>query len=66
LIGAALAQELRALGYAIQAVPLVGRGQPYEKAGFCVRGPRREMPSGASPCKAQRPSGPTSGPAGSR
>ncbi|MCS7069641.1 MAG: lipid-A-disaccharide synthase-related protein [Meiothermus sp.] len=46
LIGAALAQELRALGYAIQAVPLVGRGQPYEKAGFCVRGPRREMPSG--------------------
>ncbi|GIW25886.1 lipid-A-disaccharide synthase-related protein [Meiothermus sp.] len=46
IIGAALAHELRALGYTLQAVPLVGRGQVYEEAGFSVRGPRREMPSG--------------------
>ena len=46
IIGAALAQELRALGYTVQAVPLVGRGLVYEQAGFRVLGPRREMPSG--------------------
>ena len=46
IIGAALAQELAALGYTPQAVPLVGRGGAYEKAGFEVLGPRRELPSG--------------------
>lgn len=46
IIGAALAQELRALGYTLQAVPLVGRGGVYEEAGFAVLGPRQEMPSG--------------------
>ncbi|GEM82269.1 lipid-A-disaccharide synthase-related protein [Meiothermus hypogaeus] len=46
IIGAVLAWELQRLGYALQAVPLVGRGQAYEQAGFAVLGPRQEMPSG--------------------
>jgi uncharacterized protein (TIGR03492 family) len=46
IIGVVLARELRGLGYTIQAVPLVGRGQDYEQAGFAVLGPRMEMPSG--------------------
>ncbi len=46
IIGAALAEELRHLGYEVQAVPLVGRGLVYERVGFPVLGPRQEMPSG--------------------
>ncbi|GIW33561.1 lipid-A-disaccharide synthase-related protein [Meiothermus sp.] len=46
IIGAVLAWELQRLGYELQAVPLVGRGQAYEQAGFAVLGPRQEMPSG--------------------
>ncbi|RDI96267.1 hypothetical protein DV704_00070 [Meiothermus sp. QL-1] len=45
-IGVALARALGALGYGVEAVPLVGRGRAYEEAGFAVRGPRQEMPSG--------------------
>ncbi|GEM87470.1 lipid-A-disaccharide synthase-related protein [Meiothermus granaticius] len=46
IIGARLGLELTRLGYAIAALPLVGRGRAYERAGFVVLGPRREMPSG--------------------
>ena len=46
IIGAALGRELAALGYEVQALPLVGEGNCYERAGFCVLGPRKEMPSG--------------------
>ncbi len=45
-IGAVLAQALRPLGYDPVAVPLVGRGEAYEQAGFPVLGPQKEMPSG--------------------
>lgn len=46
IIGAALGRELAALGYGIEALPLVGKGNSYERAGFPVLGPRKEMPSG--------------------
>ncbi|MBF6596027.1 MAG: hypothetical protein IVW51_16500 [Thermaceae bacterium] len=46
IIGAALGRELAALGYEIEALPLVGKGNAYERAGFPVLGPRAEMPSG--------------------
>ncbi len=46
IIGAALGRELVALGYEIEALPLVGKGNAYERAGFVVLGPRKEMPSG--------------------
>ncbi|MCS7059235.1 MAG: lipid-A-disaccharide synthase-related protein [Meiothermus sp.] len=45
-IGVALGKALAALGYGVEAVPLVGRGLAYEEAGFAVWGPRKEMPSG--------------------
>ncbi|RIH87411.1 hypothetical protein Mlute_00967 [Meiothermus luteus] len=46
IIGVALGKALAALGYGVEAVPLVGRGLAYQEAGFAVWGPRREMPSG--------------------
>lgn len=46
IIGAALGGALQALGYALQAVPLVGRGQAYRRAGIPRLGPCRELPSG--------------------
>jgi uncharacterized protein (TIGR03492 family) len=46
IIGAALARELMALGYGVQAVPLVGKGTAYQSMGVEPVGPRKEMPSG--------------------
>lgn len=46
VIGAAIARELQSLGLEVLALPLVGRGNAYERAGFRVLGPRQEMPSG--------------------
>lgn len=46
IIGMSLAKELAALGYTIQAIPIVGKGLAYEQAGFEVLGPRKETPSG--------------------
>jgi uncharacterized protein (TIGR03492 family) len=46
IIGTVLARELVALGYEVQAVPLVGKGNAYQQAGIRVLGPRKEMPSG--------------------
>ncbi len=46
IIGAALAKELGALGYGVQAVPLVGQGQAYRRAGIPTLGPCKELPSG--------------------
>jgi len=46
IVSAALAKELRALGYGVQAVPLVGQGQAYRRAGIPTLGPCRELPSG--------------------
>lgn len=45
-VGSVLAAELAALGAQIAAVPLVGKGMAYERAGFEVLGPRLELPSG--------------------
>jgi uncharacterized protein (TIGR03492 family) len=47
-MGARLAGEFLALrpDLEVVAVPLVGRGLAYERAGIAVRGPCREMPSG--------------------
>ncbi|RYM33637.1 hypothetical protein EWH23_13090, partial [Meiothermus sp. PNK-Is4] len=45
-IGVAIARELAHLGLEPLPLPLVGRGNAYERAGFPVLGPRREMPSG--------------------
>lgn len=46
IIARAIGQALEALGYGLEALPLVGRGRAYEQAGFPVHGPCREMPSG--------------------
>jgi uncharacterized protein (TIGR03492 family) len=46
VIARVIGQRLEALGYGLEALPLVGRGDAYEQAGFPVHGPRREMPSG--------------------
>lgn len=46
IIGAALGRELARIGYAVEALPLVGKGNAYARANFPVLGPRREMPSG--------------------
>ncbi len=47
-IGGRLAQEFRRLAPNLElaAVPIVGRGMPYERAGIPVLGPRWELPSG--------------------
>jgi uncharacterized protein (TIGR03492 family) len=47
-IGGRLAQEFRQLApnLELEAVPIVGRGTPYERAGIPVLGPRWELPSG--------------------
>jgi uncharacterized protein (TIGR03492 family) len=47
-IGGRLAQEFRKLApnLELEAVPIVGRGMPYERAGIPVLGPRWELPSG--------------------
>jgi uncharacterized protein (TIGR03492 family) len=47
-IGGRLAQEFRKLAPNLElaAVPIVGRGMPYERAGIPVLGPRWELPSG--------------------
>jgi uncharacterized protein (TIGR03492 family) len=47
-IGGRLAQEFRRLAPNLElaAVPIVGRGMPYERAGISVLGPRWELPSG--------------------
>ncbi|HEU4740578.1 MAG TPA: lipid-A-disaccharide synthase-related protein [Meiothermus sp.] len=45
-IGAAIARELRSLGLEPLPLPLVGKGNVYQRAGFPVLGPRQEMPSG--------------------
>jgi uncharacterized protein (TIGR03492 family) len=47
-IGGRLAQEFRKLvpNLELAAVPIVGRGMPYERAGIPVLGPRWELPSG--------------------
>lgn len=46
--GATIADALRSRvpNLALEAVPLVGRGNAYERAGVTVSGPRLEMPSG--------------------
>ncbi|WP_018466782.1 lipid-A-disaccharide synthase-related protein [Calidithermus timidus] len=46
IIAAVIGQKLQALGYGLEALPLVGRGTAYERTGFVVHGPRRQMPSG--------------------
>ncbi len=46
VIGAALALALREQGFEPRAVPLVGRGDTYERLGVPVLGPRKELPSG--------------------
>lgn len=46
IIGAALGLVLAGLGHEPLALPLVGKGDAYENAGFAVLGPRRVMPSG--------------------
>jgi uncharacterized protein (TIGR03492 family) len=46
ILGAALAKELGALGYEVRAVPLVGQGQAYRRAGIPTLGPCKELPSG--------------------
>lgn len=47
-IGGRLAQEFRKLAPNLElaAMPIVGRGMPYERAGIPVLGPRWELPSG--------------------
>ena len=47
-IGGRLAREFRRLAPNLElaAVPIVGRGMPYERAGIPVLGPRWELPSG--------------------
>ena len=47
-IGGRLAREFRKLAPNLElaAVPIVGRGMPYERAGIPVLGPRWELPSG--------------------
>ena len=47
-IGGRLAREFRrfAPNLELAAVPIVGRGMPYERAGIPVLGPRWELPSG--------------------
>ena len=47
-IGGRLAQEFRKLAPNLElaAVPIVGRGMPYERAGIPLLGPRWELPSG--------------------
>jgi uncharacterized protein (TIGR03492 family) len=47
-IGGRLAQAFRRLAPNLEllAVPIVGRGMPYERAGIPVLGPRWELPSG--------------------
>jgi uncharacterized protein (TIGR03492 family) len=47
-IGGRLAQEFRKLAPNLElaAVPIVGRGMPYERAGIPVLGPRWALPSG--------------------
>jgi uncharacterized protein (TIGR03492 family) len=47
-IGSRLASELRRLepSLDLEALPIVGRGNPYERVGVRVVGPRWEMPSG--------------------
>lgn len=46
IIGAVLARELIALGYGVQALPLVGKGTAYRSMGVEPLGPCQEMPSG--------------------
>lgn len=46
IIATAIGQKLQALGHGLEALPLVGRGTAYERAGFALHGPRRQMPSG--------------------
>jgi uncharacterized protein (TIGR03492 family) len=45
-IGATLGRLLEREGIEVEALPLVGRGSAYERAGLPVLGPRQEMPSG--------------------
>ena len=45
-IAVTLARRLADRGYALAAVPLVGRGDAYAAAGLTVLGPRDEQPSG--------------------
>ncbi|RIH84632.1 lipid-A-disaccharide synthase-related protein [Calidithermus roseus] len=46
IIGSHLAQLIR---MPVQALPLVGRGEAYERAGAEVIGPKQELPSGGFP-----------------
>jgi uncharacterized protein (TIGR03492 family) len=45
-IGAALALALQTLGAEVQALPIVGEGHAYQRAGVPLIGPTRTMPSG--------------------
>lgn len=46
IIGATLGRALQRLGYAAQAVPLVGQGLAYQRAGIPTLGPCKALPSG--------------------
>lgn len=46
LSGALLGQALRAQGMAVQALPLVGHGEAYRRAGLPVVGPTRDFSTG--------------------
>ncbi|MEB3304995.1 MAG: lipid-A-disaccharide synthase-related protein [Cyanobacteriota bacterium] len=46
LSGALLGQALRAQGIAVQALPLVGHGEAYRRAGLPVVGPTRDFSTG--------------------
>ena len=46
VVGVGLGQAFARLGYEVACLPLVGKGNAYERAGFPVLGPRQELPSG--------------------